>query len=444
LLSSHLIQDTTLVLKQLQKIIMSVKSEPGIELKATGIRIRRLANHSWKHFQEDRCLEEAASLSYTSLLAMVPLLAVIFGVVAAFPVFGQVSENLQSFIFANFIPAAGEQIEPYLNTFLKSVSSLTLPGTIFLIITALLLMFRIEVAFNRIWRVNRARTLINRIVMYWAVLTLGPILTGAAIALSAQKVLTTLRIEEGLAAGWNQLGIFFLVWVIFTMIFVLVPNRRVQFRDALVGAFLSTVLFEAAKLGFVTYVSNTNYSVIYGALATIPIFLFWLYIVWAVILFGASLAASLTTFSDKVSAEGDWPDKWAFQLAYRLVGHLWQAQRKGDSLSRKDLMDREERASEHQVQKLMQQLQAARIVTRNHEERWIIARDLEEVTLGALYHSGHFYLPLPEENNLPLDYPWDRSFISALATVHEKGEVGLSRSLRDMYVVIEGVDEVPG
>ena len=315
--------------------MMKVEAVAGLDLKASGNRTKRLANHVWNHFQEDHCLQEAASLSYTSLLAMVPLLAVIFGVVSAFPVFSQVSNKLQSFIFTNFIPAAGEQIEPYLNIFLASVSSLTLPGTIFLIITALLLLFRIEVAFNRIWRVDRARTLMNRIVMYWSVLTLGPILTGAAIALSAQKVLATLGLEEGLAPGWNHLGIFFLTWMVFTMFFVLVPNRRVQFRNAVVGAFLSAVLFDVAKLGFVAYVSNANYSVIYGALATVPIFLFWLYIVWTVILFGASLAASLTTFSDKTSAQGDWPDKWAFQLSYRLVGHLWNAQRKGESLSQK-------------------------------------------------------------------------------------------------------------
>ncbi len=413
--------------------MMNVEAVSGLDLKATGLRVKRLANHVWNHFQEDRCLEEAASLSYTSLLAIVPLLAVIFGVVAAFPVFNQVSDKLQSFIFSNFIPAAGEQIEPYLNTFLASVSGLTVPGTIFLIITALLLLFRIEVAFNHIWRVDRARTLINRIVMYWAVLTLGPMLTGAAIALSAQKVLATLGLEEGLAPGWNHLGIFFLMWMVFTMFFVLVPNRRVQFRNAVVGAFLSAVLFDVAKLGFVAYVSNANYSVIYGALATVPIFLFWLYIVWTVILFGASLAASLTTFSDKTSAQGDWPDKWAFQLSYRLVGHLWSAQRRGESLSRKELMELEERASEHQILQLMQQLQTARIVTRNHEDRWFLARDLEEVTLGALYFSGDYYLPLAEEEVLPVEYRWDRSFVAALARIHDQGEAVLNRSLRTMY-----------
>jgi len=289
------------------------------------------------------------------------------------------------------------------------------------------------VAFNRIWRVDRARTLTNRIVMYWAVLTLGPILTGAAIALSAQKIFNTLGIEEGLAPGWNHLGIFLLSWMIFTMVFVLVPNRRVQFRNAIAGAFLSAVLFALAKLGFVAYVKNANYSVIYGALATIPIFLFWLYIVWSVILFGASLAASLTTFSEKISQEGNWPEQWAFQLSFRLVGHLWNAQLAGESLSRKQLMEREQRASEGQVLQLMQQLQRARIVTRNHDERWMLARDLDEVTMGTLYHCGNYYLPLGGEEDLPVDDQWDRSFIAALTSVHDQGAAAMNRSLRSMY-----------
>ncbi len=411
---------------------MTDETKSGIDLRLYGIRLKRLARHVWQHFQEDRCMEEAASLSYTSLLAMVPLLAVIFGVISAFPVFSQFSGKLQSFIFDNFMPATGEQIETYMNTFLESVSSLTLPGTIMLIITALLLMFRIEVAFNHIWRVDRARTLTNRVVMYWAVLTLGPILIGAAIALSAQNIFAALGIKGDIAPGWHAAGIFILSWLVFTMMFVLVPNRRVQFRDAVVGAFLSAVLFEVAKSGFVAYVSNANYTVIYGALATVPIFLFWLYIVWTVVLFGASLAASLTTFSEKVNL-GDWPDKWAFQLVYRLTGHLWSAQRKGEAVSSKELLELEEKASERQILILMQQLTQARIVTRNQDDRWILARDINEVTLGELYHCGNYYLPLAEENQLPLDSAWDRLFIQSLATVHDNGEAVLNRSLGDMY-----------
>jgi len=404
----------------------------GLDLPRRVIALRRLSHHVWKHFQEDRCLEEAASLSYTSLLAMVPLLAVIFGVISIFPVFSEISSNLQQFIFSNFMPATGEQIEPFLNTFLESVSGLTLPGTIMLIITALLLMFRIEHALNRIWRVNQQRTLTNRIVMYWAVLTLGPIMIGAAIALSAQKVLLTLGLEDGLQHSWHRAGIFFLSWMVFTMFFVLVPNRQVKFKDALAGAFLSGVLIELAKWGFVVYVKNANYSEIYGTLATIPIFLFWLYIVWAVILFGASLAASLTTFSEK-ARQGDWPVKWEFQLLYRVVGHLWQAQKEGQSVTMSRLMELEARASEHQILKALHHLSESKIVTFDHEDAWMLTRDLQDISLGELYQSSHYYLPVAEKIYPPDNGPWDGVLVQSLATMHGNLESVLNRSLRDMY-----------
>ena len=144
-------------------------------------RVKRLTAHVWHHFGEDRLFDEAASLSYTSLLSMVPLLAVVFGVASAFPVFQQWSELLQTFVFNNFVPDSGDQIQEYLVGFLDSVSGLTLPGTMFLILTALLLMVRIERAFNLIWRVPTARSIRNRVVMYWAVLTLGPLALGAAV-----------------------------------------------------------------------------------------------------------------------------------------------------------------------------------------------------------------------------------------------------------------------
>jgi len=396
-------------------------------------RVNRLTHHVWKHFQEDRCLEEAASLSYTSLLALVPLLAVAFGIIAAFPVFNEWSANLQDFIFDNLLPATGEQIVPYINTFLDSISSLTLPGTIMLILTALMLMIRIEVALNRIWRVERNRTLVNRVVMYWSVLTLGPILIAAAIALSAQKVLGMLGMEGGIPPGIHRVGIFVLSWLVISLFFVLVPNRRVRIKHALIGAFLSTVLFELAKAGFVAYISNTNYKVIYGALATIPIFLLWLYIVWNVILFGASLAASLTTFSDYRKYDTDWPRRWEFQLAYRLVGHLWSAQRDGRSLSDGDLLDLEKQASELQIVKLLHRMSEQNIVRLDDGGNWMLSRDIELFSLGDLYSRGDYYLPLGEIDQLPCESGWDRAFVAGLKHIRRHGQAEWDQSLRNMY-----------
>jgi membrane protein len=413
---------------------MNDESESQLAVQRHLKRGRRLARHVWKHFQEDRCFEEAASLSYTSLLAMVPLFAVAFGIIAAFPVFNKWSENLQAFIFDNFMPATGEQIVPYLDTFLDSISSLTLPGTIMLIVTALMLMVRIEVAFNRIWRVDRNRTVLNRVVMYWAVLTLGPILIGAAVALSAQKVLGILGMEGGISPGLHQVGIFFLTWLLFSLFFVLVPNRRVRIKHALIGAFLSTVLFEVAKALFVAYVSNANYRVIYGALATIPIFLFWLYIVWTVVLFGASLAASLTTFSDFRRYDTDWPKRWELQLAYRLLGHLWNAQRSGAALSYGQMLDLEQEASELQIVKLMSRLRTEKIVNSDEDGNWLLARDIEELSFGELYSLGDFFLPLSEIGSLPRETEWDRIYVESLSRIRDQGKMEWERSLRSMYL----------
>ena len=412
---------------------MNDKPESQLDVPRHVKRAKRLAHHVWKHFQEDRCFEEAASLGYTSLLAMVPLLAVTFGIISAFPVFDQWSAQLQAFIFDNFMPATGEQIVPYLDTFLASISGLTLPGTIMLIVTALMLMVRIEVAFNRIWRVDRNRTILNRVVMYWAVLTLGPILIAAGVALSAQKVLGVLGMSEGIPPGIHRIGIFFLTWLVFSLFFVLVPNRRVRIKHALIGAFLSTVLFEIAKTLFVAYVANANYKVIYGALATFPLFLFWLYIVWVVVLFGASLAASLTTFSDYRKYDTDWPTRWEFQLAYRLVGHLWSAQRAGIALSQAQLLDLEQQASELQIARLMSHLRNEKIANMDEEGNWMLVRDIMELSLGELYRQGDYYLPLGELEKLPLESKWDRVFVDSLEHIRERGGMEWERSLRSMY-----------
>lgn len=412
---------------------MNIDVKSNLDPKYNFRRMKRLLKHVWTHFQEDRCLDEAASLSYTSLLSLVPLLAVVFGIVAAFPVFEEWADKLQSIIVQSFMPSAGEQIVPYLNTFLDSVSKLTLPGMLTLIVTALLLLIRIETAFNRIWRVERNRTLINRIVMYWAVLTLVPILIAAAVAFSAQNFLGLVGGDVSMSPGKYRLSMFVLTWLLFTSVFLLVPNRRVYIKHALGGAFLSTVLFELAKAGFVGYVSNTNYTVIYGALATIPIFLFWLYLVWIVVLFGASLAASLTTFSDYSRYETRWPERWEFQMAFRLVGHFREAQKKGESLSREQVLDLETQASELQLLKLIGRMREEHIVTTDDDGNWLLSRDLGEFTLADLYRSGDYYLPFGETGQLPRETPWDDIYVTSLERVRQHGESVWQQSLRQMY-----------
>lgn len=400
-------------------------------------RVKRLANHVWRHFGEDRLFDEAASLSYTSLLSMVPLLAVVFGVASAFPVFQEWSDQLKSFVFDNFVPASGDQIQAYMTTFLTSVGKLTLTGTSVLILTALLLMMRIEKTFNLVWRVPAQRSIRNRVIMYWAVLTLGPIALGATIALSAQPVFE--QVVQGATSDsfWRGAGIFGLSWLTFTLIFFLVPNRQVNLSHALVGALLTAILFSVAKKAFVTFVANASFNVIYGALATVPIFLFWLYIVWIVILLGASLAASLTTFNDR-KADWGWPVKWEFLLAYRMVGILWKAQVDGRSCSVEGLLDQLEGATETGLGRQLGLLNKAGIVSRTESGEWLLCRDLENVSLLELYQAGSYYMPVDETLDIPSKGEWDAAFLASI----KLGELNMTQSLKSMYVESEKQEEI--
>lgn len=374
---------------------------------------RALARHVWRHFKEDRCLDEAASLSYTSLLSLVPLLAVVFGIASAFPVFEQWSENFKDIIYSNMVPDSGMQLEQTLEGFIGSVDKLTLTGTFVLVVTALLLMMRIEKSFNLIWRVPASRSFINKVTMYWAVLTLGPMALGAATALSVQPLLDFVSGNVIDVSTLRTLGVFGLTWLAFCLMFMLVPNCRVPISFAALGSLLSTLLFTVAKNVFVAYVSNASYSVIYGALASIPIFLLWLYIVWIVLLLGASLAASLTTFSSRGS-DWRWPRAWEFLLVFRLLGHLYEAQGYGRSLTTLDLLEKEPGISSARMADLLRDLMKADLISQDQDERWLLKRDLTRYSLQDLYHTSDFHLPIGKELPVPSSSPWDQPFLAWL------------------------------
>lgn len=397
---------------------------------------RRLLRHMWRHFQEDRCFAEAASLSYTSLLSLVPLLAVVLGIASAFPVFDEWAEQLKDMLFENLVPDAGTQLTANFDQFLESVNKLTLTGTFFLIITALLLMMRIEASFNLIWRVPKPRPLVQKITMYWAVLTLGPLALGAATALSAQPLIDLLGGEVIDAGSLRTVGVFLLTWLAFGLMFLLVPNCPVPISYAAFGAFVSTVLFTLAKGAFVSYVGRASYSVIYGALASVPIFLLWLYIVWSVILLGASLAASLTTFSDR-GTDWEWPEAWELLLVYRLLGHLHKAQLEGRALTTEELAALEPGVVSSRLQEQLLRLVNENLITQDMEGSWLLKRDLAHYTLRDLYNEGDYHLPIGKERGVPTSSPWDDAFFAAL----NAREMKLDTPLAELYAQRRGQDD---
>ncbi len=249
-------------------------------------------------FNEDRCFRVASALSFTTMLALVPLFTVVLSMLSVFPVFEQWSGELEAFIFQNFVPTAGDAVQEYLHEFSASAGKLTAVGLVFLLVSSLFLLATIEDSFNDIWRVRSGRTMLQRLLVYWAVLTLGPLMLVISLSMSSALFSMSFFSSQPLVAGLTGMVLRYLPLLLefgaFILFYSVIPNCEVRLRDAVTGALVATILFELAKFGFAFYILNFNsYEVIYGALATIPIFLFWIYLSWLVLLIGALLTAVL-------------------------------------------------------------------------------------------------------------------------------------------------------
>jgi membrane protein len=250
-----------------------------------------------RRFNEDRCMQIASSLTFTSLLAIVPVVTVAVTVIAAFPVFAQVTAALQVFILQNLMPASAEAVASYTQEFSGNAAKLTSVGITFLVVTAIMLLLTIDRAFNDIWRVQKARPVIQRLLVYTAVITAGPALIGASLTLTSWLVGEAVGLVSGLpGAGVALLTLvpFVLTSTALALLYATMPNRRVSVRDAAAGGFIAGISFELMKRAFALYISYfPTYTVVYGAFATFPLFLIWIYLSWLVVISGAVVVASL-------------------------------------------------------------------------------------------------------------------------------------------------------
>jgi len=266
-------------------------------------RTPALGLYVFRRMQHNRLKMVAGHLAYVTLLSIVPLVAVIFSMLSAFPMFESFKVQIEQYVYQNFIPAAGDVIQHNLTEFVDNASKASAVGIGFLILFALLLISNIDRVMNQIWRSPKKRPLIISFSIYWMVITLGPLFLGASLAISSY-VITLGGLEEGMFSGVME---FVLGWLpllfsvlAFLMMYLLVPNVSVRFVDALIGAVVAAVLFELSKKGFALYISNfPSYQAIYGALAAIPILFVWVYLSWIVVLIGAELTASLPEFYAK-------------------------------------------------------------------------------------------------------------------------------------------------
>lgn len=264
------------------------------------LSVFRTVGSTGRRFFKDRCPRLAAALSFTTVLSLVPLLTVGISIFSLFPSFGDFSDRFQNLIYENFVPAAGDAVAAHLRDFVANAGKLTTLGLAFLMLASLLALSTIEDAFNDIWRVPRGRSLMQRILVYWAVLSLGPLLIMLSLSVSSYVMSLSFVTETAIISGalkWFLTLIpVMLAIVAFLLLYVAVPNWDVPMGPALFGAIIAGLLFEIAKRGFALYLlAFGSYEAVYGALATLPIFLLWIYLSWIIVLFGAELVVILST-----------------------------------------------------------------------------------------------------------------------------------------------------
>lgn len=386
-----------------------------------------------RRFVDDRCFDSASALAYATLFALVPLFAVVFGVVSMFPLYQTWVDKLTGFVFANFVPGAANTVADFLRE--AAVNARGLPGLGILVVlaTALLTLNRIETTFNRIWRVATPRRFLARLLIYWAALTLLPLLAVASLAVSSYLASVPLFGENGAQVPRGLLGLLpvGLEFVAFALAYWLIPNRSVRLSHAALAALLATALFEAAKFGFAVYLSNANYQALYGAIAVIPIFLVWIYLSWVVVLLGASFAASLSAFRYQPAATrlklGD-----ELYGMLRLIGRFSQLRRTGGSFHTAELVQLEPTISDDLLMRLLADLSRVQLIRRTEEGGYALVRDLSQTSLGELIQAAGLRLPaddaaLPEANDAI-----GRRAVAVLDLLRQPLREPLRRSLADV------------
>ncbi len=267
----------------------------------------------------DRISVSAGYLAYITLISIVPMLTVLLSVLSLFSVFSGVGETIQNFVITNFVPAAGAAVHEALTGFIANAGKMTAVGGAFLFVAAVTLISNIDSSLNYIWRVKKKRSWVLSFSMYWMVLTLGPIMVGASIAVTSYVTSIRLLDSETISSVVTSMLVglpFVLSLLAFTGLYLFVPNMRVKVTDALIGAVFAAILFEASKKGFALYITNfPSYQVIYGALAAIPILFVWVYLCWFIVLLGAEMTATLgerekwRDSADMVNSESQNQDK---------------------------------------------------------------------------------------------------------------------------------------
>lgn len=368
--------------------------------------LRDLFVFARNRLHEERLSQVAGSLTYTTVLALVPILTIALAIFTTFPLFNTFRAALESYLSESLIPSSiSTTILGYLTQFAIQAKGLSAVGAVLLIVTAVLMMMTVDRTLNDIWRVKTQRPFAQRVTVYWAIVTLGPLLIGVSMTLTSYLFTATSDVVASVpfigAVFYTLISILFTTGA-FTLLYLMVPNRPVNWRDAAWGGLVAAIAFEIVKRLFAGFVSQSpTYTMVYGAVAAIPIFLLWIYLCWLITLFGAVLAASLPIVKYErwwhVAAPGS-----AFVDAMAIIEVLYRARVSGTNAVVDTLtIRRKTRLGFEEIERLLQnmldvnwvgrvkpgQTGRARWGRRVEEgfDNWMLVANPEQLTLADVY-----------------------------------------------------------
>lgn len=403
-----------------------------------------------RRFIADGMTLSAGALTFSTLLALVPLVVIAFAILSGFATFDPARERMEALFFDIFVPEVGAEVGNYLAEFSRNAANLTALGIVALAVTAVMLLWTIEATLNHIWRVEKPRSMGVRVLIYWTVLTLGPLLLGASFVLTSGTFTTLAQwAREGVGLEQTEqalptLGMFFALFtqsLTFMLLFKIVPARPVRLRDAAVGGVIGGVGVQTLRWGFDSFLARgSTYETVYGAVAILPIFLFWLYLSWIVVILGAVFAASLP---DWWKIRDTVPDQTVslsqkLEVAVAVLSILARHARNGDTTSHEQLQDL---APLDILNELVEHLCTAGYIVITEDDRFSLLRDLHVTTVADLTRDLNLSLgvcnsrrkePDPSSHQCPGASPASGALPRMLQDLHDAEDVILARSLNDL------------
>jgi membrane protein len=406
----------------------------------------RYALHRFNH---DGCFAASGALSYTTLVSLVPLGVIGLGILSAFPNLAGSREELLELVFRNFVPGISEQAAWWFQYFAGSAAQATAIGIVGTAVIGVLLLVTVEDQLNALWRVTVPRPWVQRVLAYWTLITMGPLLVGTSLTLSTY--LNTVARRAGLdpdaiveiASFWPHLLArivpFLLEWLACTLLYIVIPNCAVRWRDAMLGATVAAVSIEILKIGFVIYiVSLSSYQIVYGAIATIPIFLLWMYVSWMAVLLGAVVAANLPTWKvdERLHHLSSGGVRLGFSLS--LIAALDRGQRRGVTCSTAELAA-ELGVPTSVLEEHLKVLARAGFAAATQDQRWVLAWNPETATLHDLYVA--LGLPLAGTWLARASVPWQVQVAPAMDRIIRAEAAAMRVTLASLLADIRGPAE---